>query len=227
MNQHIDNAIGGYEDTHPVNAPRVKPALGHPDELAIDKFAAAMEQKMAKKRADGRGGWEDPEQCSVEFLNELLQGHMAKGDPVDIGNFCMMLWNRGAPISTIPAQPRTMGGEFEWKKSAKRMLERCNEKDDRIQQLEEEAATAIAEANAGRQAEAEANERIQQLKAALQWYANDKNYYENPDAIFRNTFVGEDRGAKARVALHTDNSCGIAVNELIAKQSDSQKDGGE
>lgn len=31
MNQHIDNAIGGYEDTHPVNTPRVKPALGHPE----------------------------------------------------------------------------------------------------------------------------------------------------------------------------------------------------
>jgi len=36
---------------------------------------------------------------------------------------------------------------------------------------------------------------------ALEWYAKRENYYENPDAILRNTFVGEDRGKKAIDAL--------------------------
>lgn len=84
---------------------------GHPDDVAVDKFATAMKAKLAKKRADGRGGWEDPKQCSVEFLSELLHGHIAKGDPVDVGNLAMMLFNRGSgivrqapPLSALPPE---------------------------------------------------------------------------------------------------------------------------
>lgn len=62
----------------------------HPDDLAIDRFAAAMKAKMAKKRADGRGGWES---CPIADLRQMLYEHLNKGDPVDVANFCMMLWN--------------------------------------------------------------------------------------------------------------------------------------
>lgn len=71
----------------------------HPDDAAVDRFAAAMKEKMAKSRAKGRGGWEDPAQCSVEALQSMLLGHLDKGDPVDVGNFAMMLWSRGASVS--------------------------------------------------------------------------------------------------------------------------------
>lgn len=67
----------------------------HPDDAAVDRFASAMKQKLAEKRVEGRGGWNDPKQCSIAFLIELLHEHMSKGDPVDVGNFAMMLWNRG------------------------------------------------------------------------------------------------------------------------------------
>lgn len=67
----------------------------HPDDAAVDRFAAAMKAKLAEKRAEGRGGWDDPEQCSTTYLATLLRGHVAKGDPLDVGNFAMMLWNRG------------------------------------------------------------------------------------------------------------------------------------
>lgn len=70
----------------------------HPDrsdDEAVDLFAAAMKEKLAAKRAEGRGGWNDPAKCSIEFLVSLLHGHVQKGDPVDIGNIAMMLWNRG------------------------------------------------------------------------------------------------------------------------------------
>jgi hypothetical protein len=65
----------------------------HYDDYAVDRFAAAMKAKLAKKRADGRGGWETPD-CTDEFLAELLMEHTKKGDPVDVANFAMMLHQR-------------------------------------------------------------------------------------------------------------------------------------
>lgn len=76
----------------------------HPDDEAVDRFAAAMKVKLAKKRAEGRGGWEDKGRCSAEFLNRLLNEHVGKGDPVDVGNLAMMLWNRGERTTTEPAK---------------------------------------------------------------------------------------------------------------------------
>jgi hypothetical protein len=64
------------------------------DDMKIDEFANAMKAKMAKKRDEGRGGWDDPAQCSVDHLAGLLLSHIDKGDPIDIANFCMMLFHR-------------------------------------------------------------------------------------------------------------------------------------
>lgn len=75
--------------------PDVGEDIQHLDDLAIDRFAEAMKLKMAASRAKGRSGWcsraETPHNLLVKFLEE----HVAKGDPVDVGNFAMMLWNRG------------------------------------------------------------------------------------------------------------------------------------
>jgi len=72
----------------------------HPDDLAVDRFAAAMKAKLAKKRTEGRGGWEDKTQCTADFLSKLLRGHVDKGDPVDVGNLAMMLHQRGERIES-------------------------------------------------------------------------------------------------------------------------------
>lgn len=87
-----------------LNAPQHEP-VAHPDDAAIDKFAAAMKAKMAKKRAEGRSGWDDPEQCTIDYLTRLFHDHVRKGDPVDIGNFAMMLWHRISATS-LPALPK-------------------------------------------------------------------------------------------------------------------------
>lgn len=71
----------------------------HSDDLAVDRFAAAMKAKLAEKRAEGRGGWDDPAQCTTKHLAELLRSHIERGDPLDVGNFAMMLWNRGGSTS--------------------------------------------------------------------------------------------------------------------------------
>jgi hypothetical protein len=76
----------------------------HPDDAAVDRFAAAMKAKLAKARDKGRAGWDDPEQCSVEFLADLLLGHIGKGNPgnfEDIANLAMMLHQRGAEPSVL------------------------------------------------------------------------------------------------------------------------------
>lgn len=71
---------------------------GHPDDLAVDRFAVVMKAKLAKKRAEGRGGWEDKGDCSNAFLSLLLREHIDKGDPVDVGNLAMMIHQRGERI---------------------------------------------------------------------------------------------------------------------------------
>lgn len=75
-----------------------EPSEPHPDDLAVDRFAVAMKAKLALKRSQGRGGWQDPAQCTVAFLSQLLREHVAKGDPVDVGNLAMMIHQRGGII---------------------------------------------------------------------------------------------------------------------------------
>ncbi len=67
------------------------------DEDGVARFTAAMLDKLATKRAEGRGGWNRElanDGCSVADLVSMLSGHLKKGDMVDIANFCMMIWNR-------------------------------------------------------------------------------------------------------------------------------------
>ena len=71
------------------------------DDFAVEHFAGAMKAKMAASRAKGRGGWDDPKQCSIEMLQAMLLHHVAKGDPVDVANFCMMLWIRGGLTAAL------------------------------------------------------------------------------------------------------------------------------
>lgn len=68
----------------------------HSDDLAVDRFAVAMKAKLAAKRGEGRGGWDNPDECKVEYLAQLLCDHVQKGDPVDVANFAMMLHQRQA-----------------------------------------------------------------------------------------------------------------------------------
>lgn len=70
------------------------PSASHPDDIAVDRFAASMKAKLAKKREEGRGGWDNPDECSIAFLSELLREHVNKGDPVDVGNLSMMIHQR-------------------------------------------------------------------------------------------------------------------------------------
>lgn len=86
-------------------APIPPAADQHPDDAAVDRFAAAMKEKLTLTRAKGRGGWDDPEQCSVDDLTSMLRNQANGGDPIDAGNFAMMIHQRGGLIAP-PAYAR-------------------------------------------------------------------------------------------------------------------------
>jgi len=69
------------------------------DDDAVDQFAEAMKSKLDRKREQGRGGWYLGS-CTQEMLSEMLRDHVEKGDPVDVGNFAMMLFFRNERIKS-------------------------------------------------------------------------------------------------------------------------------
>lgn len=77
----------------------------HPDDAAVDAFAAAMKAKLADARAKGRGGWNGDEPGMQQRLSDMLRAHVEKGDPRDVANFCMFLHQRGEAIGPKGAAP--------------------------------------------------------------------------------------------------------------------------
>lgn len=78
--------------------PMIEDAPQHPDDVAVDRFATAMKEKLADARAKGRGGWQDKVDCPQQRLSDMLRAHLEKGDPRDVANFCMFLHQRGESI---------------------------------------------------------------------------------------------------------------------------------
>jgi len=74
------------------------------DNVGLARFASAMKAKLSRKRLEGRRGWNDPTECTVDWLWRLLCEHVDKGDPVDIANLAMMIWNRQHPYVDGPAE---------------------------------------------------------------------------------------------------------------------------
>ena len=69
----------------------------HTDNTGVELLAAAMKNKLRICRLRGKGGWDKPSMCSVEWLVDLLHQELRKGakmDPVDVANFAMMIYNR-------------------------------------------------------------------------------------------------------------------------------------
>lgn len=62
------------------------------DNHAVELFAKAMRNKLQLKREQGSAGWNDIGECTGERLAQALLESVAKGDPVDVANFAMMLF---------------------------------------------------------------------------------------------------------------------------------------
>lgn len=79
------------------------------DNWGVDRLAVHMKVKLAKKRAQGYSGWHEPQACTVDHLARLLIQHLPKGDPVDIANFAMMLFNREGGAEALRRECRIRG----------------------------------------------------------------------------------------------------------------------
>ncbi len=70
----------------------------HPDDEAIDRCAAAMKERMREGRNAGKGGWDNPNECSVWRLNHLFKRQYIKPEHnkrwIDIVIYAMMIWYR-------------------------------------------------------------------------------------------------------------------------------------
>ncbi|WP_201786189.1 dATP/dGTP pyrophosphohydrolase domain-containing protein [Vreelandella aquamarina] len=89
----------------------VTPRELHPDDAMVETAALAMRKKLAAKRKEGRGGWEE---MSLGALNSMLVNHIAKGDPVDVLNFAAMIHARGERTSLDRVAPRQPGEAPRW-----------------------------------------------------------------------------------------------------------------
>lgn len=93
----MNNQQGGFpvESAYPLPA-GTQIETRHTDDIAVDAFAVEMKAKMAMSRENGRGGWE---KCSPIDLSRMLRECVEKGDPIDVANFCMMIWEHETSIS--------------------------------------------------------------------------------------------------------------------------------
>lgn len=66
----------------------------HPDDAAVDEFAALLKAKLAKARDKGKAGWRDPAWPAAD-INRQMHEHAAKGDPLDVAAYAMFLALRG------------------------------------------------------------------------------------------------------------------------------------
>lgn len=93
------------------------PAEQHPDEIAVDCFAAAMKAKLKWEREQrNRSGWQA---MSAADLSRILYEHLPKGDPVDVANLSMMLHQNGQQIETPPAEPVVEADFDSWWRASK------------------------------------------------------------------------------------------------------------
>ncbi|MHB1057288.1 MAG: hypothetical protein ACYC0F_05330 [Rhodanobacter sp.] len=116
--EHVSHELGLAEDTidrlvgalaSEVNGATFlgEPALPHPDDVAVNRFARALKEKLAAARVKGRGGWHADEPGMQQRLSDMLRNHLEKGDPRDVANFCMFLHQRGEAILPAPVEQST------------------------------------------------------------------------------------------------------------------------
>lgn len=86
-----------------------KAPSGHYDGVCVDDFATHMKLKLDAKRQQGFANWHDKGKCTQRALSQMLHTCVAKGDPIDVANLCMMLQQRGESIMLKKLEPEGQG----------------------------------------------------------------------------------------------------------------------
>lgn len=80
------------------------------DHAAVARLCFDQREKLAITRKR-RGGWWT-KGCTVELLSQMLHAVVAKGDPIDVANYCAFIHAKGGKIA--PMSEATAGGLQDW-----------------------------------------------------------------------------------------------------------------
>lgn len=61
------------------------------DTSALENLFEKQRVKLLEKRKEGRSGWNNKEDCSQQYLSNLLHKAVEKGDVVSVANYCAFL----------------------------------------------------------------------------------------------------------------------------------------
>lgn len=77
----------------------------------VTRFSAAMAEKLlkAQRKYGYSDGWADA--GWLDECRQHLRQHVAKGDPLDVANYCAFLWHHGAS-TTAPGAPEADGRDI-------------------------------------------------------------------------------------------------------------------
>lgn len=75
------------------------------DELGVQNFANRLNKRLDEKRALGYAGWHDVLLCPIERLEALYRRAVKEGNLVDVGNYAMMLTERGSLECAVTSEP--------------------------------------------------------------------------------------------------------------------------
>lgn len=64
------------------------------DAMLLQHSQLGMAAKLNAAREKGRGGWWNKNECSIEYLRQLLREHVEKGDMMDVMNLAAMVYVR-------------------------------------------------------------------------------------------------------------------------------------
>lgn len=158
-----------------------QPVERHPDDAAVDRFAATMKAKLNKKRREGRGGWQS---MTAEQLSPLLHEHVRKGDPVDVANLAMMLHQNGQWIEQPPAPDTALVEAFDaGRRAAQAEADGLSAPDVQGEPVEfcEDAALSIAEKTFSTEVDEQlATDIIQYAQRLHSLYAAPKREEQRP-----------------------------------------------
>ncbi len=80
----------------------IKIVLNHTDDYHVYQFAKKMVDKLKQAREiRGRSGWNSKDANTVSVLQEQMSEHLAKGDPIDVANYCMFLEYHNASTKNV------------------------------------------------------------------------------------------------------------------------------
>lgn len=101
MKPHIDYFEDSMEEIEDALRKRANSLLSVQtvDDHMVDRLSAAMKAKMKEKAADGYDGWHV---ISEQKISNMLHEHILKSDPIDVANFCGMLFWHGYSINADP-----------------------------------------------------------------------------------------------------------------------------